>query len=118
MKLRHFVLFLCLSAASIAHAQDLDFGKGFGAYQSYNTTNFDSVNLQNGNLILNIPVISYSQQGNLPDVSLSVTYQNYGWSLDNYCDDYGCWNQWMFNGGGAYVTWLSDIVASSTVMLL
>jgi RHS repeat-associated protein len=58
-------------ASSFARAQ-ADFEKGFQAYQSYHGSDFDTVNLANGNLVLNIPLLSYEQRGGLPPVVISV----------------------------------------------
>jgi RHS repeat-associated protein len=57
------------SGAACAQA---DFEKGFQAYQSYHGSDFDTVNLANGNLILNIPLLSYGQRGALPPVVISI----------------------------------------------
>ena len=54
-----------LLASTVVQAQ-ADFEKGFQAYQSYHGSDFDSVNLANGNLVLNIPLLSYEQRGGLP----------------------------------------------------
>ncbi len=58
-------------ASSVAQAQ-ADFEKGFQAYQSYHGSDFDTVNLANGNLVLNIPLLSYEQRGGLPPVVISI----------------------------------------------
>jgi YD repeat-containing protein len=58
-------------AASIARAQ-ADFEKGYQAFQSYHGSDFDSVNLANGNLVLNIPLLSYEQRGGVPPVTISI----------------------------------------------
>jgi RHS repeat-associated protein len=57
--------------STVASAQ-ADFEKGFQAYQSYHGSDFDTVNLANGNLILNIPLLSYEQRGGLPPVVISI----------------------------------------------
>ena len=58
-------------ASSAARAQ-ADFEKGFQAYQSYHGSDFDTVNLANGNLILNIPLLSYEQRGGVPPLVISI----------------------------------------------
>ncbi len=58
-------------ASTVVQAQ-ADFEKGFQAYQSYHGSDFDSVNLANGNLVLNIPLLSYEQRGGLPPVVISI----------------------------------------------
>jgi YD repeat-containing protein len=49
-----------------------DFEKGYQSYQSYHGSDFDTVNLANGNLLLNIPLISYEQRGGLAPVVISI----------------------------------------------
>src|SRR5215469_12453333 len=49
-----------------------DFEKGYQAYQSYHGSDFDHVNLANGSLILNIPLLSYEQRGGLLPVVIAI----------------------------------------------
>lgn len=58
-------------ACAIASAQ-ADFEKGYQAFQSYHGSDFDTVNLANGNLVLNIPLLSYEQRGGVPPVTISI----------------------------------------------
>ncbi len=58
-------------ASSVVWAQ-ADFEKGFQAYQSFHGSDFDTVNLANGNLVLKIPLLSYEQRGGLPPVVISI----------------------------------------------
>jgi YD repeat-containing protein len=58
-------------ASSLGWAQ-ADFEKGYQAYQSYHGTDFDTVNLANGNLVLNIPLLTYEQRGGLPPVVIAI----------------------------------------------
>src|ERR1700720_737641 len=48
-----------------------DMSAGFAPYQSFHGGDFDTVNLSNGNLILNIPLFSYPQRGG----KLTLDYQ-------------------------------------------
>src|SRR5579863_9996003 len=71
-QLRQVVLIAALMMAStIAHAQ-ADFEKGYQSFQSYHGSDFDTVNLANGNLVLNIPLLSYEQRGGVPPVTISI----------------------------------------------
>jgi len=79
------VLFVLLSALHMSQSRwalaQADFEKGYQAYQSYHGTDFDTVNLANGNLVLNIPLLSYEQRGGLPPVTIvirsnSTTFQS------------------------------------------
>jgi hypothetical protein len=49
-----------------------DFEKGYQTFQSYHASDFDAINLANGNLILNIPLLSYEQRGGLAPVVVSI----------------------------------------------
>lgn len=70
------VLFVLLSAVLVTQSRwalaQADFEKGYQAYQSYHGTDFDTVNLANGNLVLNIPLLSYEQRGGLPPVTIAI----------------------------------------------
>jgi RHS repeat-associated protein len=57
---------------SVAAWAQADFEKGYQSYQSYHGTDFDTVNLANGNLVLNIPLLSYEQRGGLPPVVIAI----------------------------------------------
>lgn len=59
----------CLPGMSRAQA---DFEKGYQTFQSYHASDFDSVNLANGGLVLNIPLLSWEQRGGLPPVVISI----------------------------------------------
>jgi YD repeat-containing protein len=70
--LRALALLAAITLASAtAHAQ-ADFEKGYQAFQSYHGSDFDTVNLANGNLVLNIPLLSYEQRGGVPPVTISI----------------------------------------------
>src|SRR5437870_3992915 len=58
-----------LGGRSYAQAE---FEKGYQAFQSYHGSDFDHVNLANGNLILNIPLLSYEQMGALPPIVVAI----------------------------------------------
>jgi hypothetical protein len=58
-------LFLCAFVV-IGLAQDPDdIQQGIKAYGTYEGGEFDSVSMTNGNLVLNIPLVSYPQRGKL-----------------------------------------------------
>jgi RHS repeat-associated protein len=62
---------IAVIVCQVASAQ-ADFEKGYQAYQSYHGTDFDMVNLANGNLVLNIPLLTYEQRGGLPPVVMAI----------------------------------------------
>jgi YD repeat-containing protein len=70
LRLALFLAALML-ASTIVRAQ-ADFEKGYQAFQSYHGSDFDTVNLANGNLVLNIPLLSYEQRGGVPPVTISI----------------------------------------------
>jgi YD repeat-containing protein len=65
------VLAVVILSSAVARAQ-ADFEKGYQAFQSYHGSDFDTVNLANGNLVLNIPLLSYEQRGGVPPVTISI----------------------------------------------
>jgi YD repeat-containing protein len=65
-------LILAVSAGCGMAVAQADFEKGYQTYQSYHGSDFDTVNLANGNLVLNIPLISYEQRGGLAPVVISI----------------------------------------------
>ncbi len=54
---------------------------GISPSGSYDSTNFDSVSLTSGNLVLNIPLLSYQQRGSLPPYTVSLNYNNQHWQM-------------------------------------
>ena len=68
------LLAACVMAALTSHSAwaQADFEKGYQAYQSYHGTDFDTVNLANGNLVLSIPLLTYEQRGGLPPVVVAI----------------------------------------------
>jgi RHS repeat-associated protein len=67
-------LVACLvwAAWTLPAAGQADFEKGYQSYQSYHGTDFDTINLANGNLVLNIPLLSYEQRGGLSPLTISI----------------------------------------------
>jgi YD repeat-containing protein len=94
-------LFLFLLITSPSFGQDFQWG--FVPFMSYDTHPFDSVNLFNGNIVANIPIISYPQRGTLPDVGFHLIYNNANWFPECYASgmDVGC--QWDTSSMGFQV---------------
>jgi RHS repeat-associated protein len=68
-------LFLSITSA-VAKAQTTpDSSVGLTPYQSFHGGDIDSVNLSNGNLVLDIPIIAYPQRGALK-MSFSLVYNS------------------------------------------
>ena len=79
---------LCLSQ-SLAIAQTAITEKGMIPFGSYSSNSLDRVNLATGNLVLDIPMVSYKQRGTLPDLSIKLNYNSSNWqdltlSYDGY----------------------------------
>jgi RHS repeat-associated protein len=100
------LLILALAALAMAvplAAQDTstEYFRGFNSYNPFDFGSFDSVNEDNGNLMVDIPIISYPQRGTLPDFRFIV--QNTGWSWYMTCSIVNnvqrC--QWMPGNTGA-----------------
>lgn len=69
---RALVLPAILALSCSAARAQADFEKGYQAFQSYHGSDFDSINLANGNLVLDIPLLSYEQRGGLPPIVISI----------------------------------------------
>lgn len=67
------------AAVSLLGQTPIDMGNGFKPWGSYDGSNLDSVNLENGNLLLHAPIIpTYPQRGSLtPQLVLYVS--SHGW---------------------------------------
>jgi len=70
--LRVFSVIATMMLVSHVACAQADFEKGYQAFQSYHGSDFDTVNLANGNLVLNIPLLSYEQRGGVPPVTISI----------------------------------------------
>src|SRR5258707_8085652 len=83
-------LFVILALPTAAQTNiNSDLAQGFYSFNAYDVDGIASVNLNNGNLILHIPVISYPQRGQLPDLSFSVVYNGANWQLVSTSDGFG-----------------------------
>jgi len=67
-----FFMFMLVAVTNVNASAQADFEKGYQAYQTYHETDFDSINLANGNLVLNIPLLTYQQRGGLPPVVIAI----------------------------------------------
>jgi RHS repeat-associated protein len=79
---RYLFLLTCFAIIpGFALAQDPQIETGFQAYGTYHVFDFDSVNVQNHNLDLRIPIVSYHQRGDLPELSLNLLYRPITWAM-------------------------------------
>jgi len=93
------ILILALAMIAVAlpsAAQDtsVEYFRGINSYNAYNLGSFDAVNMDNGNLTLTIPIISYPQKGSLPDFKLSLHYVGQSWYMPCYNNGYGTYCDW------------------------
>ncbi|MFZ1005678.1 MAG: hypothetical protein WAN65_02500 [Candidatus Sulfotelmatobacter sp.] len=77
------------------HAQQPDYEQqGLTFYGSYQGGNVDTVNMRNGNVMINIPLVSFPQRGNL-SLSYSLSLNNSGFYYVKTCDVQGqCTGTW------------------------
>jgi RHS repeat-associated protein len=92
MRLCRIAYLLCiacpLSMPALAQ-DDPNFETGLKQFGSYNGGNIDTTNLMNGNLSLDIPLISYPQRGGKLRLDFSLHYVNLGTYADNPCVSFG-----------------------------
>ena len=79
-------LLLSPTLCTRAHAQEA-FDKGFLPFQAYDSTSFDSVNPNTGNLVLHIPLFSYPQRGGLPNFEAYAFTNNWSWFAERKCQN-------------------------------
>lgn len=105
---KHFCLALCLLfVIASATAQGPPQQPGLAPYQSYDESNFDTVDLLGGAVQLHIPIVSYPQKGTLPPLSLQLGYSNPSWTATVFQSGGSDYTQWVFNppsGSGLVMT--------------
>jgi RHS repeat-associated protein len=90
MRNKHIALILLsFLFVSIASAQNYTNPPGALDGHPYQTYNFDSIDAMTGNLLLDIPLISFKQKGNL-SVSYSLRYSNKQLFEDSVEQESGC----------------------------
>jgi hypothetical protein len=82
-----------------------EYWRGFNSYNSFQVGSFDSVNEDNFNLILHIPIVSYPQKATLPNLSLIVGYEPSSWyqKLITLPDGSTYYEWWPSYLGGPYL---------------
>jgi hypothetical protein len=98
-KLLVVVAVILCGAASLLGQTPIDMGNGFKPWGSYDGSNLDSVNLENGNLLLHVPIIpTYPQRGSLaPQLVLYVS--SHGWQKKCLAGSPPTANCYWANGG-------------------
>jgi RHS repeat-associated protein len=77
-----FFIALVLTGSSTAMCQqDPSTGAGFKPYGSFEGSDVDSVNLENGNVMLHIPLASYPQRGGQLKFNITTRLNNISWTI-------------------------------------
>ncbi len=109
--------FVAFSAGSLFSQTVSAVEQGIISLQAYDGNGIGQVNLANGNLVLNIPLISYKERGKLPPYTLSLTSNNKNWALvynppsEGGCY-YGCY-QWVATGQGVSLSEATTLTQNS-----
>jgi RHS repeat-associated protein len=100
-------LFLSIALAALNAQTTPDNTIGLTPYQSFHGGDIDVVNLSNGNLILNIPIIAYPQRGTLK-MSFSLVYNSRNIHSTQQCFNFPpapprCVLFWIYGSGPSVV---------------
>lgn len=80
--LRLLTMLLIICSATRAVAQyPYDYANGIQAYGSYNPDQIGVINLQSGVMTVDIPVLSYSQMGTLPPLTIDFVFAPTTWQI-------------------------------------
>jgi len=98
------IVALVLSASAFAQTSATPMDIGLQAYHDYHGGAIDHINMDNGSLTLDIPLVSYPQRGNLLKMNFDLVYSGNPYSFQTICPDPGsgfpCQNQWVGLGYG------------------
>src|SRR5579871_6541331 len=114
-------LVLMVIARPIQAQDDPNFETGLKAYGSFHGGDIDHVDLANGSLNLEIPLMSYPQRGGKLHLDFELEYENSGNFLDPYYDGVGdCWmeGQQVFNHGFEIVIKGTPTVSSTQAVYI
>src|SRR6516225_7174121 len=83
---------------------------------SYHGSSIDQVSLSTGNVLINIPLLSYPQRGGALGVDFRIVFNGKGWVVKLVgCPGDGCDKAWSRGGGGtsglvevSAPVWLTD----------
>jgi RHS repeat-associated protein len=95
MKTYVYAAMLCLLGIHLSSAQNIPpTPKGIQPYAPFDINSIDRINLQTGNLVLNIPLISYKEPGALPDLAIRLNYNADNWQLLSNNTPAGNYSYW------------------------
>jgi RHS repeat-associated protein len=60
--------------------------RGAQPYAAFQGGDIDSINLENGNMAINLPIVSYPQRGGKLQVGLNLVYNNKNFVLQQFCN--------------------------------
>ncbi|SNT44412.1 YD repeat-containing protein [Granulicella rosea] len=86
--MKNILLFSILLAFTALPSLGQELQQGYVPYGSFDFGTIDSVNLQNRNLSINIPIVTYKQKGSLPDFGLKLMFWAPQWTTIS--SPYGC----------------------------
>ena len=107
MKRAFALTILAVAFAGSAFAQAPDLGNGFVPYATMQDGAIDSMNLDNGNVILHVPIASFPQRGGKLRLTFDIVENNKGWY--EYNTGHSAW--WAFAGSGTWVVPDQSMVA-------
>src|SRR6266700_494262 len=99
------VTIMWLSGFARAQAVNQD---GFKPYGSYQGSDIDTVNLSNGHVDLQLPIVGYPQRGGKLGLNFMVRYDASHWYESMDCSkgpQFGCIFQWKGGGGRLRLGW-------------
>jgi hypothetical protein len=80
MKRYPLFFLMCVFITATPSPLFAQFDRGFGPYRYFDNFGFDSINTQNQNLVLHIPLLSYPQRGQMRNVSIFIGSNRGEWS--------------------------------------
>ncbi len=77
------VLLLTFAFATKSHGQYSDTAQGLSPYAHYDSSSIDNINISNGNLYLQIPLVSFPQRGKNLKLNFNIYFNDKQWSVQN-----------------------------------
>lgn len=110
MKQALFLLTALLWAITATGQTAPELEQGLKPFGSYNSGNIDVVNVFNGNLMVNVPLISYPQRGGTLKLEFALLSNNKTFAYTPTCDPStgGCSYSWTTNGDGGFGIGVGD----------
>ncbi len=97
--------------------EDPNVATGLKAFGTYNQGNIDRINVSNGALSVDIPIISYPQRGGRLKLNLALHYENRGNYADQVCTDDGDVPYCAFQGPFGFIHGFNIVQEGVPVLL-